>query len=213
MQKKIIVMFLCAMVMCILTACAETSNNKTEETLSVTTEENLTTTEEITTQVETTEITTEEDAGYDKSAISQNWDKSYYVDDWGDATSDAYLIYETQDGSFSDSAAVDSNLTAGVIVDLTDLQFVFMKYGSNYYIPISDVTYTMAVKDENGNVKTFSAWQNAGDERVYTSDTSSIVAMLKTPGTYSFCFESEELAEKFVFKVNSDNFLSAYNGL
>ncbi len=235
MYKKVLVTLLCSTLVYGLTACGN-STSKVEEvpsevavietTEEETTEEETTekettekettekeTNEETTTQVVPTEATTEEEVAYDINAIAQNWVKDYYVDDWGDPTDDAYLIYETSDGYFSDSVAVNKNFTAGVIVDKVDLQFVFITYAGNYNIPITDVTYTISVKDEKGNVNNFSAWQNAGDERIYTNDTNSIVSMLKTTGTYAFNFEDDKFGDTYTFKVNTDKFSSAYNGL
>lgn len=195
-----------------LCACGGAPNEKTEDVSSIKTESvtAYTISEEETVEEEEP---VEENVGYDKSAITQNWVKDYYVDDWGDPTDDAYIVYETTDGSFSDSAAHNARLTAGIIVDREDLQFLLIKYGRNYYSPIAGISYSISVKDENGNVKTFSAWQEPGDDRVYTEDKESIIEMLKTPGTYSFYFENERFSDTFVFKVNTDNFISAYNGL
>lgn len=50
-------------------------------------------------------------------SYGQNWEKNFYVDDFGDATDKFYHSYLTEEGKFSNSATSNSKLTAVLILD------------------------------------------------------------------------------------------------
>lgn len=134
---------------------------------------------------------------------AESWSKGHYVDEFGDRTGKEYAYIVLQ-GTFSNSATTDSELTATIMVDWDSIEFNLLQYGSSKVInSFNKPTYTVRVKDGNDEVYTFTGR--------YNKDTCRICV-------YNLQGQSDQLRSillkggKIRFSITDDNFPSTkYN--
>lgn len=102
--------------------------------------------------------------------ILPDWEIGYYVDSFGDHTSDAYVVGEFY-GTFSNSATASSDLMVFVYLDKSAPNMVqirlleYEKYNATF---TSSATITVKTKDANGKTKSYDAVSVEGDLVVFS---------------------------------------------
>lgn len=109
-----------------------------------------------------------------------DWQLYYYVDSFGDDTDEAYASTGIQNGTFSNSATINSNLDWRFIIDKRSIAIKLWEYGS-YVVNGSsrnpDVYY-LQVKDARGNISEFRCTNSS--DRLTISMFDSFLALLRT---------------------------------
>ena len=111
--------------------------------------------------------------------IKSDWEICYYVDAFGDATSDTYIlgIFE---GTFSNSATISSDLLVGVCLDNTT-QIRLIEYGRNRVNVSSYETVTLQVKDSSGSISNYDLFYDSTDGDLISYDISLADAIRNNP--------------------------------
>lgn len=102
-----------------------------------------------------------------------DWDKGYYVDDFGDKTNSGF-VSQTIQGLFSNSATEGSRLRVKIFINDGDLKlenpwFRFYEYDGNNPVKgtFSKNTMSCRIKDENNQIYRFEMGQGQGSDHMY----------------------------------------------
>jgi hypothetical protein len=102
-----------------------------------------------------------------------NWDKGYYVDDFGDKTNSGF-VSQTIQGLFSNSATEGSSLRVRIFINDGDLKFEnpwfrFYEYNGNNPVKgtYSSNTMSCRIKDENDEIFRFEMKQFQGADSMF----------------------------------------------
>lgn len=139
--------------------------------------------------------------------IESKWEKKYYVDEFGDETSSSYYV-ATFDGTFSNSATTNSELTAIVFLDsISNLtSFRLIEYGWSKATFLSSETITLKTKDASGNVEEYSLYSSSSsgdifsmDYQLYRSikDNESLSCVITTSSKY------QSVRDTYQFKIEN----------
>ncbi|MDP1556456.1 MAG: hypothetical protein Q8L84_13450 [Hyphomonas sp.] len=142
------------------------------------------------------------------------WQVSNYVDEFGEAT-DSKLIRNTEliQGSFSNSATQDSDLTVILLIDsANEVHFVLYEYaGNNPVKAYSPDKYIAQMRDGRGNRERPVA-TNYGDRLSFGPEHSGIIfrALLNGGEIKFHIYEEETPTRKYDFTIkNADHFGNA----
>lgn len=148
------------------------------------------------------------------------WETRTYVDKFNESTSAWYIIPRRDiDGTFSNSAATNSELKASVVCDVYDDISIFLyEYGSiqvkNYSSSKND-DYVITVRCSNGREAIiYGSIYPLGDRLfVDEEDVPLMIEMLKEPGTVSFHIEELDplgIPTTYLFSVETGDFAAEY---
>lgn len=103
--------------------------------------------------------------------IESKWEKQYYVDEFGDKTSNSYYV-ASFDGTFSNSATTNSELTAIVFLDSTSdlVSFRLIEYGWSKATFLSSETITLKTKDSSGNIEEYFLYSSSSSGDIFAID-------------------------------------------
>ena len=102
--------------------------------------------------------------------IKSNWKIDYYVDEFGDKTTDSFAVGSFT-GTFSNSATTGSDLTVLVYLDPSYpdyTQIRLLEYSSHKATFTSSDKLTLKTKDSSGNTKSYDMMYYSGD--LYCTD-------------------------------------------
>ena len=116
------------------------------------------------------------------SSSQNNWAQRQFVDDFGDYTSEKYVVSKYYYGSFSNVATTNSNLKWCLIATRKYIAFFLYEYG---YMEVkgfssSPDTYKVSIKESDGTITSFSA-KNSNDRIMISnpSDYQKFLSILK----------------------------------
>ena len=146
-----------------------------------------------------------------------NWELSYYVDEFNEKTSNAYIYTkEIIEGVFSNSATTDSRLYVTIAVDKEDISIFLYEYGSHQvknYSSRSRQEYEILLKTEDGKKYEIRGLIYPGGDRVYIAEAfrDTVLSALKSGGKISFYLvESDYTISEYLFSVETTNFADKY---
>ena len=98
------------------------------------------------------------------------WELKYYKNEFGEYTNEKYLTIEGV-GTFSNSAATNSELTALLFVEKNSIALRLIEY--NYLVVKNDDWFSMKIKDSNENIEYFNEMWNNSHGNIYFYDSKS----------------------------------------
>lgn len=151
------------------------------------------------------------------AVVPNAWIKSYYVDNFNDPTDEWYIIHEQLiSGTFSNSATTNSNLSVYVLIDAEKISFFLYEYDSNQVKNSysTDETYSITMKDADGNKTDIMGRIYAGGDRIVIDDkyTDTVLEALSAEkGNVSFYLVSDKYSTtSYLFSVECANFAQEY---
>ena len=136
-----------------------------------------------------------------------DWKVGHYVDDFGDETSDAYVV-GTFYGQFSNSATTDSDLIALVYLDKDRngiVQIRLLEYGTHKATALSFEKVTLKIKSESGNTKSYNLSYKNGDffSEKYDDLEGQIILNNSLTCVITISSEHSSITDIYKFKIDS----------
>lgn len=145
--------------------------------------------------------------------VQSDWTLDYYVDDFGDKGSDAYVRgYFT--GTFSNSATAGSKLVVYIYLDKSSnsVEIKLVEYGTHIATFSSSDTITLKTKDASGATKSYSLIYSSG---ALYSFSSELVSAILNNSTLQFNIVAKSkyssISDTYNFKVNNAGLKELYN--
>ena len=151
-----------------------------------------------------------------------NWEIKYFVDDFGDPTNTGYITTkELIVGSFSNSATSNADLLAKFIIkDSSNVGLKLYEYKSNVVKAYSTKSYSVIIKDSEGNKHSMTSKIYKGGDRLYIDDSykknhiSKFHNLLVKGGNLTIIItESEYGLTNYKITVNGDGYKNAFDTL
>lgn len=138
------------------------------------------------------------------------WKQGQYVDEFKEATGEQFSFIDLE-GVFDNTATSNSELSVKIIVDFNNVEFYLLEYGTYKLTNLfSSPTYTINVKDNNGNVHTFSGSFDEATSRIIldVSYRAEMLDVLNAGGKISFSITDDNSSSThYAFTIsNSQNF-------
>ena len=139
------------------------------------------------------------------------WKKDFYVDEFGDKTSQA-LVYNTSIvGKFSNSATTNSKCTFGMSIDDENITLMIFEYG-NLQVK-GEEKYTCRLRADNGSEESFNGEMQSG--RVFFDNWGrlSILNCLKANKKFKLYLEERSkygTPSTYLCEIEADNFNDVY---
>ncbi len=118
-----------------------------------------------------------------------SWEIDYYIDNFGDKTTKQYQVYFDNEGKFSNSATLGSELIVKVIIDDENVRFDLFEYGKGPSVgkEIGIATYDLSVKS-GGETYMYSLKALEKCMILKSKDRERFLEMLKTANDDLKCF-------------------------
>jgi hypothetical protein len=125
-------------------------------------------------------------------SVNAQWVKKFYVDDFGDPTTDSYESFMAQ-GTFSNSATQDSRATYQLMNDGERFLIYIYEYGSRLATKVSSTFQTVKIKTPSGDVVTINDafFNKSGYLQFKYIKYTKIIETISTPGDYIIIFSGE----------------------
>lgn len=144
--------------------------------------------------------------------IKSDWEIGYYVDAFGDATSDTYIL-GVFEGTFSNSATISSDLLVGICLDNTT-QIRLIEYGRNRVNVSSYETVTLQVKDSSGSINSYDLSYDSTDGDLISYDIS-LADAIRNNSSLSFVItvssKYKSTPSVYYFKTNNVGLSELYD--
>lgn len=151
------------------------------------------------------------------------WIQKFYVDDFGDKTTDSYIVYKDSYGTFSNSATENSPLTVQVLISYTagdtipEVRFDIYEYGSGPSVgrQIDQCTYGLTIKLSDNSTFTYYLKSSQSTLSMDQSKPYEIVALinsLKKESSSIKCrlsIQGEYTSNIYNFKISPVGFSAA----
>jgi len=141
------------------------------------------------------------------------WVRRSYVDEFNDPTGNEYASTRV-DGTFSNTATQNSEISVVVIVDTDSVSFMIYEYNSyrvsNTFSKAQE--YQVLVKEPDGTTHEYIGTIQSGSDRISLSfkDSYALKDLLKNLGTFRFAiYEGGNSVTEYHFSINSDGFEDA----
>lgn len=165
---------------------------------------------------------------------AQQWEHSFYMDEFGDKTQDDYVGIFIDDGNFSNSATSNSPLTVQIHLTLEKIIFDLHEYQSGPPIgkglDSDNTSYTLFLKVEEAEglhsgiqrIKLYALKnhlaisKNFGEEWEKEIDYNIFINILKKSNYFLKCYiliEDSYFTIKYNFVINPNGFTAAYKML
>lgn len=146
------------------------------------------------------------------------WKLDYYVDDFGDPTKDGYITNKNMiNGSFSNTATQDSRLNVRFLIsDSSRISILLYEYARNNPVKsYSYDSYTVLVKDAEGNRSKFRAANTSDRLVLIKADSKKLHQILKAGGKTVFRItEDDSPTTIYEFEIrNAEYYDNAYRKL
>ena len=206
-MKKLLSVLLTLLLCLNLCACGESEGSSKKETETSNLEE--TTTEE---SPKTSQSTPAE--------IKEGWKLDYYVDEFNEPTSEAYIHNkEYIIGNFSNSATTNSVLHSYFLIDNDNISIVLKEYGWNQVKNSSSRTvdaYLITMKTDDGTRYELTGTMYCGSDRIVIDANYRqmvIDALLGTSDVSFYIVNKQYQTTKYLFTVPASNFSALYQKL
>ena len=155
-------------------------------------------------------------------AAANAWSIEYFVDDFGRATDEPYVIGSFS-GTFCNSAATNEELTGYIYVEryndgdnvIEGVSFDLREYGSYQVKNIisKDKYYTVQILEDNENVISERAvMKSEGNALCIWKDTSNVVVeAMKNNSKLTFRIDEEDGMDSYLFTVDCSGFVEIYS--
>ena len=140
-----------------------------------------------------------------------SWKKDFYVDEFGDKTSEA-LVYNTSiTGKFSNSATTNSKCTFGLSIDDENVTLIIFEYG-NLQVK-GEEKYTCKLRADNGDEESFDGEMRS--DRVFFDGwgDATIINCLKENQKFKLYLEEKSkygTPSTYLCEIEADNFNDVY---
>lgn len=142
------------------------------------------------------------------------WEIGEFVDEFNQPIGKKYVSTQVN-GSFSNSATSNSELTAFLQITSEDVAIILLEYGSSLVkCSYKWDEYSITMKDTNGTKYYLNGTMYAGSERIYfdSSDEATVINALKKSGSVSFYVAlSDRTITNYLFTVETSNFKDLYS--
>ncbi|WP_071133885.1 hypothetical protein [Millionella massiliensis] len=141
------------------------------------------------------------------------WQIGYYVDNFGDQTSEAYVSTDIM-GTFSNSATTNSDLAVRFLIDKKSIRIQLYEYARNHPIKGEGIVVFTA-RDANGTQYSFETFNSdSGDNGVsrdgydMRKDYDTIMKLLKSGGQIKFIAVANRFGSpsEYKFTINNADF-------
>lgn len=124
-----------------------------------------------------------------QSANAQ-WVKKYYVDDFGDPTTDGYETFMAM-GTFSNSATTNSECAFKFVKDDTSLMIHVYEYQTKKANSIEATFESIKLKTPSGNIETIKKvfFTKSGSLYFSKEELAKVLGVLSEKGSYTMIFE------------------------
>lgn len=146
-----------------------------------------------------------------------SWQLNYYVDDFQQPTSEAYVSNKNYfTGTFSNSATTNSKLSVTFLADADNIAVFLYEYGRHQVKNSSSYTedkYTISMKTADGTVYKLTGTVYCGGDRLFIDDryNSTVLKALKSGENISFhIVDSDRTTTNYLFTVETNNFAEEY---
>lgn len=144
------------------------------------------------------------------------WEKRYYVDEFNNPTSDAFIApTDTISGTFSNSATTNSKLNAYVRVNSDDCEIMLWEYGSSLVKAYSTTDYDITILLPNGTKKYFTGTMYKNGTVICFDNYSEIISILKnTDGILKIYIKEDSdygVNSTYLFEVNTSGFKKLFD--
>lgn len=147
------------------------------------------------------------------SVEQAKWNVEYYVDDFNEKTDQAF-VYSSFEGTFSNSATTNSDLTAFVLVDSVMVSFKLLEYGS--HLVKNDELYKLKYKTDDGTIgelSLFNSYEGAlRPSTLVKSDKEDYLqfrALLMSSKSVKFALERTRYNSHYNFEMVTDGLKDA----
>lgn len=146
-----------------------------------------------------------------------SWQLNYYVDDFQQPTSEAYVSNKNYfTGTFSNSATTNSKLLVTFLADADNIAVFLYEYGRHQVKNSSSYNvdkYTISMKTADGTVYKLTGTVYCGGDRLIIDDryNSTVLKALNSGENISFhIVDSEHTTTSYLFTVETNNFAEEY---
>ena len=170
-------------------------------------------------ELETRIAVAKAEAGASDPTDTGMWRIKYYVDEFNNPTSQAYIA-GTAVGTFSNSATTNNTLYVRWLIDKNDVAIVLYEYGSERVKSSYDATdYSIVMLDPDGKKVSMTGKMYKGGDRIFISseeDKTKVLEAFKRNGSVSFRITEmgNYATSSYLFKMNDTSYFSnAYDQL
>jgi hypothetical protein len=123
-------------------------------------------------------------------SVNAQWVKKYYVDDFGDPTTDGYETFMAT-GTFSNSATTNSECAFKFVKDDTSLMIHVYEYQTKKANSIEATFESIKLKTPSGNIETIKKvfFTKSGSLYFSKEELVKILDVLSEKGSYTMIFE------------------------
>lgn len=148
------------------------------------------------------------------------WELKYYVDEFGDPTSNQYVgNTDYIEGTFSNTATTNSKLNVLFVIDKDDVGIVLFEYGRNRVKNSSSRysdDYTITMKLPNGEKIYMASSIKAGGDRILVTPghVETVISAFSRAGSVDFYIvEDDTPTTTYRFTVETSNFAEIFKSL
>ena len=142
------------------------------------------------------------------------WKVEKYVDNFGEETNVYYIKNKLLiEGVFSNSAAVNRDLSVSLLMDEDDFSIMLWEYKTNLVTGSDRDTYTISIQDKDKYRENFNVTLKSTDRLLFNYyDTQTVHKMLMKGGEIKFYIQNQRWKENtYKFKImNADWYSNAY---
>ncbi len=141
------------------------------------------------------------------------WEMTYYVDEFGQYTDQAYVRNKDYFvGKFSNSATTNSKLYVGLLIDLEDVAIKLLEYGSYEVKSYSNQHYDITYLDDAGQKYYSTGTMYKNGDRIYLNNRKLIELLQKNNSVDIYIKENSEYGvnSTYLVTITKENFNSIY---
>lgn len=167
-------------------------------------------------------VSSSSEATAETVAAANTWSIEYFVDDFGRATDEPYVIGSFS-GTFSNSAATNEKLTGYIYVEkyndgeniIEGVSFDLREYGSYQVKNIisKDKYYTVQILEDNENVISERAVMKSEGNAlcIWKNNSNIVVEAMKSNSKLTFRIDAEDGMDSYLFAVDCSGFSEMYS--
>jgi hypothetical protein len=144
------------------------------------------------------------------SSFSQSWEIKESKDEFGDATGDKYAVCQNGNGTFSNSATTNSDLTVVIFYSKDGIYLNFWEYDRSKANFGSDIEYgSIQIKDSIGTVHDIKVEQFKSTLYIKKTDIELFIKLMCENTGYLKCYYrevSKYSSSTYKFRLNTEGF-------
>ena len=145
--------------------------------------------------------------------VSGTWEITYYVDEFGQFTNQAYVRNkEYFVGTFSNSATTNSKLYVGLLIDNNYVAIKLLEYGSHVVKASSTTYYNVTYLDQSGRKYYSTGTMYKNGDRILLNDWK-LVELLKTNTSVDVYIKEDSkygVNSSYLVTITKENFNTVY---